>query len=331
MAHARGRLALAGLAAALVVVGIAALLFSHLARPGPGLGAQAGTPGTSGDACLSPPATWDPLHASATQIASYGLPPRPPASDPTQVAQWMGVVSHAKHRVCGPGQVGNSVPATPSGQELGATAYIEFQPGTSYATALRIVTDLGLELAGLPCPNGVVMVAATPTYWQDWMPLAHTDGFADQPALTVFATPLAPRDWLHAALTAHGVKDVRTDLASSCPAIFFVTPSAGAPLTLGASQPFVYTRLTFGANASYDVALLAVSNLGLRLADPCHEQALARGQGFAWQPAGQESAYAASHTLMLATSPVAPSQWRGQARALPGVTDVEVNPAISCA
>lgn len=115
---------------------------------------------------------------------------------------------------------------------------------------------------------------------------------------------------------------------SRCPAFGYTTPPAGTPLALGASQTPTYARLTFGARVSYDAALLVVSNLGLRLADPCREQAMASGQGSAWQPAGQESAYATSHALMLASSPLASSQW--QARALPGVTDVEMSPASSC-
>jgi hypothetical protein len=317
-----------GLAAALVVVGIGALLFSHLAVPTPG--ASGTTPSTTGDACLSPPATWDPRHASATQIASYGLPPRPPDSDPTAVSKWVQIVSHAKHRACGPGQVGNPVPATPSGQELSASAAIEFDSGISYSTALRTITDLGLELADLPCPNGTEFIAGTPTRWQIWSPLAHPDDFTGNAAFIAFATPLAPTDWLHAIVAAPGVKDVRTDLSYNCPADVLATPPSGTLLTLGVSQPPAYARLIFGAGVSYDAALLAVSNLGLRLADPCREQVLAAGHGYPWQPAGQESAYAATHALMLASSEAASAQWQTQARALSGVTAVEVAPPITC-
>lgn len=323
--------AAAGLAAALVVVGIGALLFSHLAGPIPGAtGQPPGALGATGDACLSPPATWDPAHASPTQIASYGLPPRPPASDPTAVANWLTIVSHAKHRVCGPGQIGNPVPATPNGQELGAAAFIEFNSGVTYAQALHTVTDLGLELAGLPCPSGVVVVAGTPSEWQYWTPLVHTDYWTGEAALTVAATPLAPADWLHAALAAPGVADVRTDFSTSCPSYGMSTPKAATPLALGANQPPSYVRLTFGAGVSYDAALLAVNNLGLRLADPCREQAVESGHASAWQPAGQEATFAATYTLMLATSPVASTQWQAQARVLLGVTDMVVAPAITC-
>lgn len=314
-----GRPLLAGLAAALVVAAIAALLLTRLYPTIPT--SRGGAPSAAVDACLSPPDHWDPLHASPTQIASYGLPPRPDG-DPTQVAKWLDIVSHAKHRVCGPGQVGDAVPATPSAQQLAATAFIQFSPGTTYSTALRTVTDLGLRLAGLPCPGGIQVVAGKSNPWWRWSPLVYADGFAADPALTVSATPLAPTDWLHAALVAPGVRDVRTDIVYHCPMIGFGPPPSDTLLALGPAQPASYLRLTFSDSVSYDAALLAVSNLGLRLADLCREH----GVTSTWRPAGQENAYAVTHALLLATSPFASTAWQIQARALAGVSSLDLSP-----
>lgn len=52
-----------------------------------------------GDPCISPPAGFNPLAASDTQLLSYGLPVRPSASS-SLFDQWAMAVTHAKKRGC---------------------------------------------------------------------------------------------------------------------------------------------------------------------------------------------------------------------------------------
>lgn len=50
-------------------------------------------------ACASPSASFDPLHASSTELSYYGLP-LPHGRDAQSMAHWVDVVHHAKTRVC---------------------------------------------------------------------------------------------------------------------------------------------------------------------------------------------------------------------------------------
>lgn len=315
---------LAAGAAALVVIALVVLLLLRGASPSLGGPPRTQLDGTSDGNCPSPPQGFDALHASPAQIAYYGLPPRP--IDPTQVPRWATVVANAKHRVCGPGEPGQPVPATPSAQEQSAPAWVAFKPGTMYATALREATDLGLQLSGLPCPNG----ETNNTYWTRWTPIDDATYFLQEPDLTVQPTPLAPADWLTRLHAAPQVLTVRTDLVTSCPMIGFATPAPGTLLTLGQHPPATYARLTFTSAVSYDAALQAISALGLRLANPCFEQAVAAGAPPPWQPAGQETSFAGTYTLLVAPGPAASTQWQSQARAITGVAAEDAPYVAAC-
>lgn len=52
----------------------------------------------------------------------------------------------------------------------------------------------------------------------------------------------------------------------------------------------------------YGDALDGGLNLGLRLADPRYEQALAQGKSPVWHAMGQEASYASRHVLLVATT-----------------------------
>lgn len=320
----RGGLAVS--AAALVVVALVVLLLLLGARSSPASQPSQNLLGSGSDGnCPSPPQGFDALHASPTQIAYYGLPPRP--SDPVARASWATAVAHAKHRVCDIAAPGVPVPANPTAQDREGAAWVAFGPGTTYATALREVTDLGLQLSGAFCPSGVVNGAN----WTRWTPIQYTaEEFAQLPDLTVQPTPLAPSDWLTRLQAASQVRMVRTNLITNCPAYGFETPAPGTLLILGPHALASYARLTFAPGVSYDAALQTISTLGLRLANPCYERAVAAGAPPPWQPAGQEAGFASSHTLLMAPGPAASTQWQAQGRAATGATAEDAPYVAAC-
>jgi hypothetical protein len=87
-----------------------------------------------------------------------------------------------------------------------------------------------------------------------------------------------------------------------------------------------YARISFANSVfvafTYDTALYEITNLGLRLADPCFETgAVMNSHGSAQAPVdqqGQEAGYARTHALVVATTLAASSQWRSQSRAMGG-------------
>lgn len=53
-----------------------------------------------------PPVGFNPLTATAAQLASYGLPPRPRASNKSALVSWTTVMEHAKTEVASPDATG---------------------------------------------------------------------------------------------------------------------------------------------------------------------------------------------------------------------------------
>jgi hypothetical protein len=85
-----------------------------------------------------------------------------------------------------------------------------------------------------------------------------------------------------------------------------------------------YARIMFdGPLATYDAALALISDLGLRLADPCLE---AKGYPIPsneWRTAGQEVPFASTHALIVGTVRAMTSTWwLRQLHATPGVGSV---------
>jgi hypothetical protein len=160
------------------------------------------------------------------------------------------------------------------------------------------------------------------------------DFYAQSHQLWAELTPLAPPDWLARLHALPEIAHITTD-----PQIFGCSPSldhfgtpppmAAAGLTRG--QPVAVARVTFAAPLDiYDAALYAISNLGMRLADPCREHGGASATPGPWQPVGQERMFAASATLVLATSVNASTRWQQQLSAIAGVRQVETPSLPAC-
>ncbi len=90
----------------------------------------------------------------------------------------------------------------------------------------------------------------------------------------------------------------------------------------------IFVRITFAAPLdTYDVALLTVSDLGLVLIDPCSFQPMSRSgvthTPAPWHPMGQETTFAATHTLLvMTTTHFTSTLWRQQLAATPGVATI---------
>jgi hypothetical protein len=151
---------------------------------------------------------------------------------------------------------------------------------------------------------------------------AQEDSFADRHLLLVAPTVLAPPDWAARLASLPGVTDVNTRAIWHCYALdgTWLDRLRYAPL---AARP---TVLHFATGTTYDDALRAASDLGLRLADPCYEAALAHGEQPAWHAAGQRDAYAASGALVVAPTVLTPDDW--MSRLAGGVAP---GPVVACA
>ena len=99
---------------------------------------------------------------------------------------------------------------------------------------------------------------------------------------------------------------------------------------LGPDTPKTYAQVTFASSIDYGTALEAANNLGFRLANPCYEQARARGDKPAWSTAGQESAFGKMHTLLLSTTGYTATTWLSQLKSLVGVTKIDAPVVTTC-
>jgi hypothetical protein len=151
--------------------------------------------------------------------------------------------------------------------------------------------------------------------------------------LWVVSTPVAAPYWLFRLSHASGVASVQSGagLIFHCPTLTLVTPPDQAGF-LNADEAGSYVRLTFDAPlVSYDDALAAVDDLGLRLADPCYERGTAHYIPLLWHTMDQSAAFAARHALVVATTSYASTIWHDQLQATQGVATVQTVAAmISC-
>jgi hypothetical protein len=88
--------------------------------------------------------------------------------------------------------------------------------------------------------------------------------------------------------------------------------------------------LTYQFYFIYDSALNIIPMLGFRLANPCYKYLRALNQRPVWTPMRQETSFAASHALLLATTPSNAVSWKQQLSTTSGVTNVEIAPPIAC-
>ncbi len=193
-------------------------------------------------------------------------------------------------------------------------AIVEFSTPVTYAQALKIVTDLGLQ----------TFADCTVT----WKPEGDRQLFQDDHLFTVASTVSGVALWVDRLKAVPGI--VRVDNASgphSCPLI----PVSRDPAHLLPEHAGTYVRVTFSnAVQSYDTALAAMNDLGFRLANPCYEQARARGTKPAWSMMGQEDAFGKTHTLLLATTFYNSVQWKKQLATVTGVVNIEEPVRVTC-
>jgi len=106
-------------------------------------------------------------------------------------------------------------------------------------------------------------------------------------------------------------------------ALVYGTPSANTPLPLAARDPLHYARIVFHSQESYDTALYIISNEGLRLADPCYDQAKQKEKQVDWHPMGQEKVFTTTHTLIVATNKgITSNLWQQHLRTLPSIASL---------
>jgi hypothetical protein len=159
--------------------------------------------------------------------------------------------------------------------------------------------------------------------------------FDQRGGFVVHATPSAPSDWIVRLRSVTSVQIGSVYLSSSpanCPARDAEgTPPADAAHYAPHEQVDTILRVSFTQPATgYDAALAGITELGLRLADPCYEQGHAQDKASGWHAMGQEVAFARDGTLVLAVGPEASERWRAQAAAMSGVLGVDTPLAATC-
>jgi hypothetical protein len=231
------------------------------------------------------------------------------------------------------GTTGTANKTLPSSGHWPGSLAVTFAPSISYEKALRFVTEIGLQPA-LDCAIDVRMV--TPDSGkgivpqQLWEPVGQRENYLSKHQLLIdTATP--PADWSNRLNTSPEVLSVGFLEPSNytCKRVVYGTPSGKTAIPLPASVAEQYVRITFNAQENYDNALYAISNEGLRLADPCYDQARLKGQNPPWHPMGQEKTFAATHTLVVATSKkITSNLWQEHLKAIPAILSIDGN--INC-
>ncbi len=225
---------------------------------------------------------------------------------------------------CGAGSTGSIYGP---GVDLGPQT-ITFAPSITYAQALRAVTDLGLQPA-LNCDEG-------------WEYNGQRDQFASTHTLVVVQSyaSLAP-DWgprLEANPGVVSIHDAQEAPPAGTPeptyanAAWYVCPTPAVDVSeLTSAEAGAYAQVVFDAAQTYDDALYTVSNLGLQLVDPCYEQALLAQKSPQWHPMGQETSFAAMHSLVVETrTGITPATWQQQLSATQGVSQVITPYTATC-
>ena len=196
-------------------------------------------------------------------------------------------------------------------------ADITFKTSVSYTQALRLVTDLGLQPAS-GCEE------------PDWVPTAFKGEYNQSSGgwLPIVSTAAAAPRWLDRLKASEDTAQIWVNPTNHCsinPSVLLTQP---APLPLEQSGSFA--RVTFSGSVSYDTALDTTMTLGFRLANPCYEYLRSLNQNPTWTPMGQESSFATSRTLLLATTPSNAVSWRQQISTTPDVIKVEIAPPLAC-
>ncbi|MBF6589105.1 MAG: hypothetical protein IVW57_01075 [Ktedonobacterales bacterium] len=188
---------------------------------------------------------------------------------------------------------------------------------------VRLITDLGFQ-PSFPC-NGTKVTSG---YWVRWQ----ATGLSFGPGgIQAEPTPLIPRDWLARLDASPLVRTVFLNPRAGC-ARYDVPSGTSGPndlAFLAPSQAGTYARMTFDSSVpDYYQAIYTAVDLGMRLANPCYEHMT--GTPPPWRPVGQESQFAASHELVVATTDNASNHWQRQLAATQGIRKVETPYAPTC-
>ena len=185
------------------------------------------------------------------------------------------------------------------------SAVINFTASTSYAQALRLVTDLGLQTS-TPCLDS-------------WKPQSSPAQYQYQNnSFLVVSTAIGEPDWFNRLRNNPEVMSVTSNPMYNCP---LMTGNHNPPF-LAADKVGTYVQVTFSQTTNYDSALDVVNALGFRLANPTYEQKRAQGPQPAWSSMGQENSFGKTQTLLLATTQFNAANWANQLKDTPGVVNV---------
>lgn len=185
------------------------------------------------------------------------------------------------------------------------SAFISFTTSTSYAKALRLITDLGLQTYA-PCLDA-------------WQPEGDADGFQNQNhGFLVSSTPVGATNWYNRLQASPAVMSLTANPIYSCP----LMRANQQPPFLPANQAGTYVKVTFSYTTGYDGALNIVNALGFRLANPTYEQQRAQGTQLLWSSMGQEGIFSKTHTLLLATTSYNAFNWATQLKKTTEVVQV---------
>jgi len=206
---------------------------------------------------------------------------------------------------------GNDVKPAASLTQPAYEAQVTFAASTPFAQALRTITDPGLQTEKICIPT--------------WRPQQSSEVFSTNHTLNVVATVNSAPLWLARLKASPGVTAVQPFSVINCP---MERPDNNPPF-LGSDKAGTYLRVTF-TPISYDTALNAVNDLGFRLANPCYEQARARGSKPTWTTMGQETPFAQTSMLLLATTPLNATTWQSQLQTLKGIVSVEIVSQSGC-
>lgn len=198
---------------------------------------------------------------------------------------------------------------------------------------MAAITNLGLRHTS-PCKNNVIVPNGATTRWTQWESLDEQSSFNGGPPRTLWVTStvLAPSDWLTRLQSLEIVSSLTQSVNMSCGAYQAdATPTPGVPYYLIMVEAGAYAQVSIGSESkgspalTYDQAVTALNDRGLRLADPCREQQL-QGRSVTaskWTPAGQQQQYAITRQLVVATTTDASDQWQGQAQTIANGTSVQ--------
>jgi hypothetical protein len=235
---------------------------------------------------------------------------------------------------------------------------VRFAPSVSYDEALRAVTDLGLQ-PSVACGFEADVKAGRVISGMQWQPAGQKDIFSIEHRLFVTITPLTAPDWSTRLSRVHGFTQNSQEQLSQplyCPDLSIggatyptvsATSTSVSSTSLDTPQPayapmvLTYAQaisspnalVVFTPSSTYAEALYTISNLGLRLADPCYEHGHSRNQPTSapWPGGGQEDRYSVSHELIVAVAPLAsPIHWDQMLSSNVGVARVTVPFTISC-